>query len=189
MAVPGRFGDHARLSSRARASLLAAVAVALLAGLVLLQYGPGDHPLIKDRAYFVYLGQALLRGEDIYHVTFWGYPPLAPLLTAGVIGLAEPFGVASWMAPRLAGVAVGCLCVAAMFLVTRNALRSVYAGVLAGILLAGFGQLGRFSVASLEPKMLVVLFSLATCLALQKRRPALAGFTSLPTVSCSRWTT
>ena len=62
---------------------------------MLLQYGLYEFPILEDRAYFVYLGQAVLRGESIYADDFaqlaggeerWvGYPPLAPLLSAASV--------------------------------------------------------------------------------------------------------
>ena len=55
----------------------AGVALSVFAGA-----GIFDEPILADRAYFVYLGQALLRGEPIYAQTFFYYPPLGPLISA-----------------------------------------------------------------------------------------------------------
>ena len=57
---------------------------------VLLEYGLWEYPIVVDRAYFTYLGQAILRGEPIYHTTFFGYLPLPSLLSAASMWIGRP---------------------------------------------------------------------------------------------------
>ena len=83
-----------------------AAALALVTLWVLLSHGPHEAPLLGDRAYFTYLGQCVLRGQAIYAISFMGYPPVVPLLTGGVMGVGEWFGVPSYLAPRYLGMAV-----------------------------------------------------------------------------------
>jgi hypothetical protein len=59
--------------------------------------------------------------------------------------------------------------VVAIQLVTRRATASAWAGLLAGAILAALGLFARASVSALEPKILVVFFSLVASLAVQRR--------------------
>jgi hypothetical protein len=163
------------LSSSARRRL-ASGGLALFAAAVVWLYHPLEQPILGDRAYLVYLGQALLRGEPIYARTFMGYPPVGPLLSALSMWVGSLVGVPTWLAPRFAGIALLVASVVALqHLVTRATARPA-AGVLAGIVLASFGALTVVSAQNLEPKGLVLAATIAAGLALQRRRFATTGF-------------
>ena len=57
-----------------------------------------------------------------------GYPPVVPLLTGGVMGVGEWFGVPSYLAPRYLGMGVFIANVVAIYFVTRRATASPWAG-------------------------------------------------------------
>ncbi len=73
---------------------IGAVAIGGVATVVLLAYDPWEHPLMRDRAYFVYCGQLVLRGASIYSHTWLGYPPLGLLLSGASmwVGSTTPSG-------------------------------------------------------------------------------------------------
>lgn len=161
-----------RLATATGLHLLGLAALSLA---VVLRLDPWREPILGDRAYFIYLGQAILRGEPIYANSFFGYPPLTPLLSAGAMWIGRQLGVASYLAPRFAGIAVYVGCVLLSYTIARRATASAGAGALAGVVMAGFALFGALSVANLEPKILLIFFSLAASTALQHGRWGLAG--------------
>ena len=100
--------------------LLHQLALGALTLAVVLQYGLHEYPLQSDRAYFVYMGQAILRGEPIYATTFFGYPPLPMLLSAASMWLGSGFDLPTYLAPRYAGVLVAVLSVCTLYVVASR---------------------------------------------------------------------
>ena len=76
-------------------------AVSLMA---LLQYDLLEYPILEDRAYLLYLGQTVLRGDSIYAVSYINYPPTGPLVAALSMRVGGWFGLPTYLAPRFAGV-------------------------------------------------------------------------------------
>ena len=113
-----------------------------------LQYGISQEPLLGDRAYMLYMGQAVLRGEAIYQTTTFGYPPLGPLLSAVVMYVGRLWGVPTYVSPRLAGVLVAALAAGCVYMFTWRAFRSQAAGLVAGVSLVSFGFLSRLSISN-----------------------------------------
>ncbi len=151
--------------------VLALVAIAT----ILTRFGFTQAPILGDRGYVTYVGQAMLRGEPYYQTTFMGYPPLGAMLSAAAMWVGQWFDIPTYLAPRYLSVLAAALTVALLGLVARRALRNPWAGVFAGILLAGSSTFGEYTVGTLEPKALVNLFTLFAALALQHRRWTLAG--------------
>jgi hypothetical protein len=170
-----------RLAARPELHALALVALALAAWL---PFGITRTPMEGDRGYFTYYGQVVLRGDSIYAIDFLGYPPIGPLLSAAAMAAGRPFGVPTYLAPRYAALGVALLCVVGVQLVTRRATRSAWAGLAAGVAMLGFERWAWSAFATLEPKHLVMLFSLAASLALQARRPFAAGLAGALAVGC-----
>lgn len=159
----------------------------LIAGLMMaacLQYGLLHQPLLGDRAYMLYMGQAVSRGEAIYRTTTFGYPPLGPMLLAIAMQLGRAFGVATYISARLAGVIVAMLAAGCLYVFALRAFRNVTAALVAALSLASFGFLGRISVTNLEPKALVMLFLLITALTIQRRHWVAAGAGAVLAASC-----
>jgi hypothetical protein len=98
--------------------------------------------------------------------------------------LGRIWGIPTYLTPRLAGPLVAALAVACLYTFTWRAFRSPAAGLVAGVSLASFGYLSRFSIVNLEPKALVMLFVLVTALALQRRRWVIAGLSAALAASC-----
>jgi len=132
-------------------------------------------PITWDPAYFTYLGQAVLRGDPIYSHTFMAYPPLGPLVSAASMVVAGWFDVPSYLAPRYTAVALGIAGVLLVYAVTRRATANPWAGLAAGFVLAGFHLLAASYLATLEPKHLVIFFTLAAAAASQRHLWRLAG--------------
>ncbi|MEE8509011.1 MAG: hypothetical protein V3T07_08100, partial [Myxococcota bacterium] len=151
---------------------------------VLAQAGILDEPILVDRAYFVYLGQALLRGEPIYTQTFFYYPPLGPLVSAASMWVGQLFDVPTYLAPRFTSVWIGAACAGLMFELCRGATRSAWSAWVGALALMGFGSLTTFILATLEPKLLLLFFTLLASVAVQRRRWGLAGLASGAAVIC-----
>ncbi len=149
----------ARLRTGVGSPATHAVVLAAFALAAWLPYGFRAVPITGDRAYFTYLGQAVLRGEPIYATTFMGYPPLGMLLSGAAMWVGRCFELPSYLAPRYAAVAVGALCSVLVYALTRRATGSAWAGLLAGVALASFDRWGLSVLSTLEPKHLVVLFA------------------------------
>ncbi len=132
---------------------------------VLVQMGIFDEPILVDRAYFVYLGQALLRGDPIYTQTFVYYPPLGPLLSAASMWVGQLFDVPTHLAPRFTSVLIGAACAGLMFELCRGATRSLWSALVGALALIGFGALNSFILATLEPKLLLLFFTLLASVA------------------------
>jgi hypothetical protein len=174
-------GRAARHAARSDVHALALIALALA---VWLPLGIERTPMQGDRAFFTYMGQTVLRGESIYAVDFMGYPPIGPLLSAAAMSVGRAVGIPTYLTPRYAAVGVALLCVIGVQLLTRRATQSAWAGLASGIVMIGFERWGWSSLATLEPKMLVVFFSTAACLALQASRPFTAGVAGALAVGC-----
>ena len=157
----------------------AGVALSVFAGA-----GIFDEPILADRAYFVYLGQALLRGEPIYTQTFFYYPPLGPLISAMSMWTGQLFDVPTHLAPRFSSVWIGAASAGLMFELCRGATRSSWSGMVGALALVGFGTLTTFILATLEPKLLLVFFTLLAGVAVQRRRWGLTGLASGAAVIC-----
>jgi hypothetical protein len=145
---------------------------------VLLQYGLNHQPIIGDRAYLVYMGQVVYRGNLLYESTTFGYTPYGPLLSAISMHIGEAFNLPSYLAPRYLSVPIAALNSCLLYFVARNASGSALLSVISGLILSGFDFMNTLCVTNLEPKPMVVFFMLISMLALQKRNWALAGFGS-----------
>lgn len=171
--------DRPRLPGRIRSSasrpFVAPSVLGLLTILVLLAYEPFETPVVGDRALFAYLGQAVARGRSVYEVSMFDYLPLGPMIGGAAIVVGQWFGLAGLLALRLLSMGIVAACVALTFTVTRRATRSPRAGAVAALVLMGISILSRLAVSGLEPKVLVLLFGLLGCAALQGRRWASLG--------------
>jgi hypothetical protein len=161
-----------------------AVLVGVTALIVWWRTGILDSPIFADRAYFTYLSQAILRGEPIYASSFMGYPPLGLMLQALSMWIGEWFNLPTYLAPRFLAVLVGGASAMLLSTVTRRATGNPWAGVVAGIVLASFLPLSDSALITLEPKQLVIFFTLLASAALQTRRWRTASAAAALAASC-----
>jgi hypothetical protein len=164
-----------RASQLLRSSWLHGLALSGATLAAWLSLGIGEAGLRWDPAYFTYLGQAVLRGDPLYSHTFHVYPPLGALILAGVMAIGGWLDVPTYLSPRVAAVACGVAGAVLVYLVVRRATANPWAGLVAGIALAGFHRLATSSLSTLEPKHLVILFTLAAAAACQRGRWRLTG--------------
>lgn len=125
-----------------------------------LSLGFRDAPISSDQAYLTYMGQAVLRGEPIYANTFVTYTPLGALASAASMQVGTWAGIPTYLAPRYLAVALGVLSVLLVNVVTRRATGSPWAGLMAGLVLAGFQRLAASYLSTLQPKHLVIFLLL-----------------------------
>lgn len=161
--------------------------VVFFSGLILWLYHPGQQPILGDRAYFLYMTQALLRGEALYQTTTFGYPPVGIFLTAFSMWLGQLAGLPFYLLPRLVGIVVAALSCGSLFRVTHHRFRSVELAIIAAVSLLTIQRFLVYSVSNLEPKMIVLLLAILVMRATQKRAwlrvgiwGALAAFTWQP---------
>lgn len=136
---------------------------------------PLEQPIEGDRAYLIYMAQAISRGEPIYQSTTFGYTPMGPLLSAGTMLGSDLFGVPSYLVPRLFAIpliALSSVLLAIIGLYITE--RRIYA-VWAGLLNAIFSGLIVISSSNLEPKLIVQVCTLLLIIAVQHKRWGLAG--------------
>ncbi len=122
------------------------------------------------------MGQAVFRGEPIYANTFVTYTPLGALASAASMGVGAWVGVPTYLAPRYLAVMLGVLSVLLVSVVSRRATGSPWAGLIAGLVLAGFYRLAASYLSTLQPKHLVIFFALLAAALCQRRRWGLTGF-------------
>ena len=170
-------GVIARMA-RAPSLQVASVAVGAFALVVILLHDPWDQPLLHDRAYFVYMAQALLRGEPLYAATTLGYAPLAALFSAAAMMAGALVGVPDYVAPRLLAVPLAAASAGLLCMAVARAASNVWTGVVAGATLTTFDQFNVLAAANLEPKILVLFLSLLAVTAAQARRWWMVGLWS-----------
>jgi hypothetical protein len=169
---------------RSHRSVLLAASVGIASAAFLLGYGIQSYPLFGDRAYFVCLGQFVLRGDSIYANSFFGYPPIGPLVAAAAMALGSAFEIPTHLGPRYAALALAALDAGLLFQIARRATDRAGAGLVAALSLVGFSWFGALSVSSLEPKILIVALTLASAACLQARRDGQAGLWSALAALC-----
>ncbi len=143
-----------------------------------------DSPILGDRAYFTYLSQEILRGERIYANSFMGYPPLGLMIQAFAMWIGLWFELPTYLAPRFAAPFVGAASAMLLCDVTRRATRNAWAGLVAGVVLVSFQRLSESALTVLEPKLLVIFFTLLSSAALQRKRWVAVGAASAAAASC-----
>ncbi|MCK5603114.1 hypothetical protein KAR91_14620, partial [Candidatus Pacearchaeota archaeon] len=142
---------------------------------VFLQYGINQQPILGDRAYFIYMGQVVYRGNSLYGQTTFGYTPYGPLLSALTMHIGKLFNLPSYLAPRYLSIIIIAINSCLLYLIVRNASGNTLLGMISGLILSGFGLMGEFGVSNLEPKIMVVFFMLISMLALQRRNWTATG--------------
>ena len=140
-----------------------------------LSLGFREAPISSDQAYLTYMGQAIFRGEPIYATTFVTYTPFGAMASAASMLVGSWVGLPTYLAPRYLAVALGVGSVLLVNIVTRRATGSPLAGLVAGLVLAGFPRLAASSLSTLQPKHLVIFFALLAAAACQRRRWGMSG--------------
>lgn len=132
-------------------------------------------PITDDRAYLLYMAQAVFRGDSLYGSTTFGYPPYSALLVSFVMWIGSLFDLPTYLSPRYASLLVGPLNAFLIYAVARRAFGSRLTGLFAGLMLIGFQFANAFDATSLEPKTLVISCILCAVLAVQREKWLWAG--------------
>lgn len=134
-----------------------------------------QQPIIDDRAYLTYMGQAVYRGDALYGSTTFGYPPYSALITAFVMWVGALFDMPTWLSPRYASLVLGAANAFLAYTVARLAFGCAFTGLIAGLMLTGFRFANTLDATSLESKTLVATCVLCAMLAVQNKKWLLAG--------------
>ena len=165
-----------RRSSPRRPALFASGAwVGVFALSQILQRYPFEQPLFGDRAYLLYMAQAVSRGEAIYRETSFGYGPLGPLVSGLLIRLGDLGGLSSLVSVRLGAVLLFVLAAILVFDLTRRMGSGLMTAVCAGLISGSLPTMIQLAARNLEPKILVHVFFVASLATSYKRRWLAAG--------------
>lgn len=120
-----------------------------------------QQPIQMDRAFFVYMGQLVARGQSLYTESTYGYAPLSTLVTGGLIALLQDWsGIASYFIPRVGGL----ILLVATLLGFYQCGKALFGSKLYGyVMLMAFGGITFTAILSctgMEPKIMVLCFSI-----------------------------
>jgi 4-amino-4-deoxy-L-arabinose transferase-like glycosyltransferase len=135
-----------------------------------------EGPLLRDSGIYAYGGQRVAEGVPPYVGIANRAGPLAHLLPGGAVWVARIVGVDDLLAIRVFFMLISVACVGLAYLLGRDLFRSRLAGVAAAATLLSFH--GFIAMATYGPreKTPLVLFILATLLAIAHQRWLTAGF-------------
>ena len=149
----------------------------LLGTIVWLLYHPFEQPIEGDRAYLVYMAQAVGRGQNLYHDTPLGYTPLGPLVGGTAIALVKAVlpQASSITILRLVGFMGYLGLVASVFGLGLRLFQQRWQAHLLTLLFLGLAYPSVMATVNFESKLLGMLFTLWGCWALLARRWFWAG--------------
>lgn len=180
----GPASDPARLRESRRAGVIGlAYGVAALL-LCTWGYGAGRLPFFKDNQFYFYISERAASGVPPHISTFDFKHQLPQLVDAGFIAIGRLFGLDDVVAVRAASGLAFAISVVAVWLVGRGVAGNSLAGHIAALLMLGFGSLSFHAAIGAQPKLLVILFTALTALAMQKRRPFLTGLAAAAAHFC-----
>lgn len=133
------------------------------------QYGPLEQPIVKDRAYLVYMAQALARGENIYQTTTLGYPPAAIGLSAASMRAGRVFEMPFYLPPRIVSLIITGLTGGFLFLFSVRALKSMWLALLSVTILFSNQLFLILAASNLEPKLLALFLAVLLLWQTQRR--------------------
>ncbi len=131
--------------------------------------------LSRDNAIYLYSGQRMAEGIPPYVSIFDHKGPLAPMLVGIGVALGPYLGATDITAVRAVFFFIGCLAVAATYLLGSSLFKSQRAGLFTALTFLGFFGFARYAVSSPEAKTPMVLFEVLCLLFASQRRWALAG--------------
>jgi 4-amino-4-deoxy-L-arabinose transferase-like glycosyltransferase len=162
------------LTDRTRDAILLVV-LTLLAFVVFLQNAPFTRALSPDLSMMMYAGQEIVRGHPPYKYAMIVKTPLTPMLAAAALVVGRPLGVDDVVAMRLLFIALAVGAVLLVYMFARDAFQSRAVGWFSALVLTSFAFLGARASIGPEPKLVVLVFGIATCWAIQKGAAWWAG--------------
>ena len=151
------------------------VLLGLLSLLLDLHHLALQQPIIDDRAYLTYMGQAVFRGDQLYGSTTFGYPPYSALITAFVMWIGALFDVPTWLSPRYASLVLGLGNAFLVYAIARRAFGCAMTALFAGFMVIGFRFANTLDATSLETKTLVITCLLCAMLFRAEQKVAARG--------------
>jgi hypothetical protein len=143
--------------------------VLALAAFVYLLYG-FEGVLLRDYSIYLYSGQRMVEGIPPYVSVFDHKGPLSPMLAGLGAMWAKELNWDDVYTVRLVFYAIGCLTVAAVYLLGKSLFESQLAGLFGALTFLGFYGFAQPAASGPEPKTPMVLFqTLSLLLAIQKR--------------------
>ncbi|HYV05926.1 MAG TPA: DolP-mannose mannosyltransferase, partial [Blastocatellia bacterium] len=132
-------------------------------------------PERRDPANWDYFSQVIARGgtpfKDVVNIK----TPASAYIGAAAILVGKPVGLRDIYAIRTTYKLLAALTVALTFMVASRFSDSFRHGILAAIILAGIQAFAILNISGVQPKTPMILFGLATLLAIMKDRPFTAG--------------
>lgn len=131
--------------------------------------------LFRDEAIYLYAGQQLVRGVPPYTSIFDPKGPVASVVAAAGVWLADLTGHVDYYVARLAFLTCAVLAVLALYLLAARLWRSGLAGLTAALALAAVPAFARDALAGPDAKTPGVLLAVVAMLLLVERRWFWAG--------------
>lgn len=163
-----------QIPPRARDAIIL-ITLTLLAFVVFLQNAPFTRALSPDLSMMMYVGQEMARGHPPYKYAMIVKTPLTPTLAALALVAGRPFGADDVAAMRLLFIALAVAAVLLTYLFARDAFQSRAVGWFSALALTSIAFLGARAATGPEPKLVVLVFGIATCWAIHKRAAWWAG--------------
>ena len=168
------FARLEKISERTRDVILL-ITLALLASLVFMQNAPFTRALSPDLSMMMYAGQEIARGHAPYKYAMIVKTPLTPMLAALGVATARALDADDVSAMRLLFIALAVAAVLLTYLFARDAFHSRAVGWFSALTMLSFSFLGARAATGPEPKLVVLVFGIAACWAIQKRAAWWAG--------------
>lgn len=154
----------------------------LALGLVALWYSLQYNILLQavphDTTFHIYAAQQILDGHAIYRDVAIIKAPLADFVTAFALVIARLVRISDVMGARLMSLAVVVATTSVTYLAGRVLFHARAAGVVAGLVMAGWDFYGLRSVTGPEPKAFLILFALIAIICIAQKRWGWAGATA-----------
>ncbi len=172
---PAAVSAQLRLAYEKYADAFWMVALAIIALWYALQYNIILQVVPHDTTFHIYAAQQILEGHPIYRDVAIIKAPLADFVTAFALLVSRALRISDVMGARLMSLCIAVATTGVTYLAGRVLFRSRAAGVLAGLIMAGWDFYGLRAITGPEPKAFLILFALLTLICIAQKRWLAAG--------------
>ncbi len=143
--------------------------------IVLFLFNPFNQPIMFDRAYLLYMSQAVFRGDPLYQSTPFGYTPLSTIVVGLLMRLGHYFSLNTIDTARITGILFYGLSGGSIFMLGRSVFKDKVSPNLGAFLFCGITFIPLVASVNAEPQVWVLLFSILGIICFTKERWLLCG--------------
>lgn len=173
-----RWRARAQMLLLHNADMLLLILLTLAAVWTLLHYNIRQQPIPGDTTYHIYAAQQMLEGHPIYLDVAIIKTPLADFFTLLALPIGRLIGITDTFAARVLFLLVALCAIGFTYLAGRVLFDSYLVGLIAALIVAGNNFYDIRALTGPEPKSLVMVFALASCIFIARRRWGLAGISA-----------